>query len=426
MSLGQLYPDGTVPSAGIAHRRTSATAPGFDFTQPPARPTPAPACHVPPTARSPAPAPRCTPSGSTDGVYQLPGNTGYYGADANGSAVVGALAGVGALQRSTRGCGPPASWSTTPPAIADPDIDYSDYDTDKDGVVDFFMAVFAGCGGNGASQLRSPCCDYTDRALRQRLAALLVAGVLLHRPGDRAARLHHRRPAQGPRGPAALVHRRQLPGHDDRRPRRRAQGVRPGRPLQRQPRDRDRQGERHLPRVRPLARPARLLLHRQPRDLRRLEPDGDRQVAEHGRLLPPGARLGGARRCSSRARHPTVDGLDGLQAGHRHHHLATPDGTPYTLERRHGRPRAELRRCTSPSCPAGSCSTRRSSTPATRPARPTRGGRGSGNDFGCAPTAGTTSTCSIPELADCPGQHGEAATSSRSGTSSGTSTTATS
>ena len=32
-----------------------------------------------------------------------------------------------------------------------------------------------------------------------------------------------------------------------------------------------------------------------PRDLRRLEPDGDRQVAEHGRLLPPGARLGRAR-----------------------------------------------------------------------------------------------------------------------------------
>ena len=28
--------------------------------------------------------------------------------------------------------------------IADPEIDYNDYDTDKDGVVDFFMMVFAG------------------------------------------------------------------------------------------------------------------------------------------------------------------------------------------------------------------------------------------------------------------------------------------
>mgnify|MGYP003298441400 CR=1 FL=1 len=37
--------------------------------------------------------------------------------------------------------------------IADPEIDYSDYDTDKDGVVDFFMMVFVGSGGNGASQV---------------------------------------------------------------------------------------------------------------------------------------------------------------------------------------------------------------------------------------------------------------------------------
>ena len=46
--------------------------------------------------------------------------------------------------------------------IADPEIDYSDFDTDKDGVVDFFMAVFAGCGGNGASQLSVAGCDYAD------------------------------------------------------------------------------------------------------------------------------------------------------------------------------------------------------------------------------------------------------------------------
>ena len=131
-------------------------------------------------------------------------------------------------------------------------------------------------------------------ALRQRLAALVVAGVLLLRPRHRPARLHHRRPAQEPRGPAALVHRRQLRRHDHRGPRRGPQGLRPRRPLQRQPRDRDRQGERHLARVRPLAGPPGLLLHGQQGDLRRLEPDGDRQVAEHRRLRPPGARLGRA------------------------------------------------------------------------------------------------------------------------------------
>ncbi len=44
--------------------------------------------------------------------------------------------------------------------ISDPEIDYSDFDTDKDGVVDFFMAVFAGCGGNGASQVPVAICEY--------------------------------------------------------------------------------------------------------------------------------------------------------------------------------------------------------------------------------------------------------------------------
>ena len=34
-------------------------------------------------------------------------------------------------------------------SLADPDIDYNDFDTDKDGVVDFFNIVFAGDGGNG-------------------------------------------------------------------------------------------------------------------------------------------------------------------------------------------------------------------------------------------------------------------------------------
>ena len=96
----------------------------------------------------------------TDGVYNLPGDTGYYGSDSNGSAVIGSAGGVGALQNIDSGCGDTGKLVYDAAALSDPEIDYSDYDTDKDGVVDFFMVVFAGCGGNGASQLGPAGCDY--------------------------------------------------------------------------------------------------------------------------------------------------------------------------------------------------------------------------------------------------------------------------
>ena len=70
------------------------------------------------------------------------------------------MAGVGALQNIDSGCGDTGKLVYDAAALSDPEIDYSDYDTDKDGVVDFFMVVFAGCGGNGASQLGPAGCDY--------------------------------------------------------------------------------------------------------------------------------------------------------------------------------------------------------------------------------------------------------------------------
>lgn len=162
MSLGQLFPEGTVPSAGIASKDFTY-APGFDFTQI----EPGQTCTGGLTQIGPVPAPGTVGGPAyteriTDGVYNLPGNTAYYGADANGSAVIGSLAGVGALQNIDSGCGSAGKMVYDAAAIADPEIDYSDYDTDKDGVVDFFMAVFAGCGGNGSSQLSVAGCDYTD------------------------------------------------------------------------------------------------------------------------------------------------------------------------------------------------------------------------------------------------------------------------
>ena len=164
MSLGQLYPDGTVPSAGVdaegfayPEGNSETGGPGaFPFTKTQPQTCTGATYADTPVAEEGTP---LYPDRIRDGVYQLPGTTQYYGADANGSALAGAVGGVGALQAIDSGCGPTGKMIHDAAAIADPEIDYSDYDTDKDGVVDFFMAVFAGCGGNGASQLGPAGCD---------------------------------------------------------------------------------------------------------------------------------------------------------------------------------------------------------------------------------------------------------------------------
>ncbi len=170
MSIGQLFPKGTVPSDGIATANFTDYQPGFAFTQ--LDPQGVNTCTGGATKTGPVPAPGTVGGAAyteriTDGVYNLPGNTAYYGADGNGSAVVGGVTGQAALMQIDSGCGQTAKMVWDAAAIADPEIDYSDYDTDKDGVVDFFMAVFAGCGGNGASQLSLPAdalgaCPYDD------------------------------------------------------------------------------------------------------------------------------------------------------------------------------------------------------------------------------------------------------------------------
>src|SRR6476661_9536328 len=76
----------------------------------------------------------------------MPGDTEYYGGDypaftlGTGSTIDGA-------------CGSTSKSVYDASVIADPETDYNQYDTDKDGVVDFFMMVFAGLGGNGDSQV---------------------------------------------------------------------------------------------------------------------------------------------------------------------------------------------------------------------------------------------------------------------------------
>ncbi len=146
MSYGQLFPKGTVPALG----KTEA------FGVKPIKPLttqglPAGTCTGITTGTG-------TGNRVVDGKYQLPGTTEYYGRDRYGSNVVGSTAGVGAINDIDGGCGPTAKSVYDAATIADPDIDYSDFDTDKDGVVDFFMMVFAGCGGNGGSQLAAVSC----------------------------------------------------------------------------------------------------------------------------------------------------------------------------------------------------------------------------------------------------------------------------
>lgn len=150
MSYGQLFPNGTVPSAGIetadfAYEGTEGE--GFDFhTAPAPPPSTCTGTHQPDAAGS-----LLYPERISDGWYNLPGTTGYYGQDSGGSAVAPAL-GVPIPASIDAGCGDTGKAVYDAAAIADPEIDYNDYDTDKDGVVDFFMMIFVGCGGNLESQ----------------------------------------------------------------------------------------------------------------------------------------------------------------------------------------------------------------------------------------------------------------------------------
>ena len=151
MSYGQLFPHGTVPSAGIASATFSGYEPGYDFTTPDRTdPLSGTACRgvtaaeVDGTIGSPAFDTRIQ-----DGWYQLPGTTEYYGGDF--PAFTATTIAIDAA------CGPLGKAVFDAAQIADPEIDYNDYDSDKDGVVDFFMLVFVGCGGNGPSQIQANC-----------------------------------------------------------------------------------------------------------------------------------------------------------------------------------------------------------------------------------------------------------------------------
>ncbi|NNF15624.1 MAG: hypothetical protein HKN70_02700, partial [Gammaproteobacteria bacterium] len=158
VSFGQLAPNGAVPSADIATgdftvdwKNPDRTDNEFQF----ASHTPNGACagaSLGDSAGTPL-----YPERINNGWYQLPGDTNYYGGDGTSfGSIGGALVGVGALVSIDDACGPTGKAVYDAAVIADPEIDYNEYDTDKDGVVDFTMMIFVGVGGNGESQLSAP------------------------------------------------------------------------------------------------------------------------------------------------------------------------------------------------------------------------------------------------------------------------------
>ena len=144
MSYGQLFPQADIPSADVA----TADWAGFDLTRFHERETPKDPAHCLGDYYEGDDIPTTVPERIVDGVYQLPGDVEFYGSDSGdtGDATVDANGNI------DDACGDIGKAVYDAAAVADPEIDYNDYDTDKDGVVDFFMMVFAGCGGNGPSQ----------------------------------------------------------------------------------------------------------------------------------------------------------------------------------------------------------------------------------------------------------------------------------
>ena len=142
MSYGQLHPFGSVPSVGIATAGWDYPG-GFTFSE---RDVTKPTCrglsyqNVDSVRGTPL-----YPERIHDGWYQLPGDTEYYGGDY--PVFTATPLGIDAA------CGDTSKSVYDAAVIADPEIDYNQFDSDKDGVVDFFMMVFVGQGGNGASQV---------------------------------------------------------------------------------------------------------------------------------------------------------------------------------------------------------------------------------------------------------------------------------
>ena len=152
MSYGQLYPDGRL--AALNAETTAFTEDTFKWSNPYLSGN---SCTgittVPPDVVGQGPTTTFTPPTEriVDGWYQLPGQRAYYGQDGEVSAVVPAVVGVGVIGDIDSGCGPTGKMAYDAASIADPDLDYNEFDSDRNCLVDFFEIAFQGRGGNGDS-----------------------------------------------------------------------------------------------------------------------------------------------------------------------------------------------------------------------------------------------------------------------------------
>lgn len=143
MSFGQLYPVGAVrPKVG-------STTAAFDPTYSHKFSTLSPSGTCTGTTLASAAGTPLYGNRIDNGWYVLPGTQAYYGGDKTGHALLGAVTGQGLLFGIDDACGPTGKIVYDAASLADPDLDYNEFDTDKDGVVDFFNLMFAGDGGNG-------------------------------------------------------------------------------------------------------------------------------------------------------------------------------------------------------------------------------------------------------------------------------------
>ena len=219
-------PSGSCSRTGRSRRPAS---PARTSTTRPASSSAAPAAgHLPRRDALAAAGTPAYPSGSWTAGTSCRATTEYYGDDRYGPRWW-ARAGVGTFAIDDA-CGPTGKAVFDAAQIADPEIDYSEYDTDKDGVVDFFMMVFPAWAATAPRRREFRRTTTSGRTPR--------ASSPTSRPAT-ARRATSPTTSSEPRGRAAGLHDRDATQMTTRRDG--VPGLRAGRTVQRQPGVGDRQ-----------------------------------------------------------------------------------------------------------------------------------------------------------------------------------------
>jgi M6 family metalloprotease-like protein/uncharacterized repeat protein (TIGR01451 family) len=154
MSFDQLFPEGELASLSAPADADFTSGGPYKWINPYLKGNTCTGATQVPVDPTGAPIVTYAPLGPrvSDGWYQLPGERQYYGQDGKGTAITGALTAIAPLQDLDSGCGPTSKSAYDAASIADPEIDYNEFDSDRNCVVDFFEVAFQGRGGNADSQ----------------------------------------------------------------------------------------------------------------------------------------------------------------------------------------------------------------------------------------------------------------------------------